>query len=615
VSIIRTVDDWLNRSGIWQTIARAVAGIGAGVATAVLHHKLSDVLLPSILIAATIAYLGGGLAGTLATFVSLSLPAIEQHRLPTWNHVEIEFACLAVVWGMALIHQLQRRRSATEALLTEAQLTLDRVPVGTWTADANGSIFSVNNWLLEYTGLERGYFEDKSGTFAERQKRQEQLLPEERDRMIQKWLSVRETATHYEDEFHMRGRDGVFRWFKTTGESLQDAHGKNLRWFGALTNIDAQKEVEAQLRRVEDDLRLIVETIPAFVWVADANGDNYYVNKRLLEYSGAAEGDFKGEGWSTYLHPDDVGPTIVAWNKALESGGPYEFSYRMRRADGVYEWFLVLAQLLRDDVGKPLRWYGIDFNIDAQKRAEEILGVTQARLSRSTQFATVAEFAAAIAHEVAQPLFGANMNAEACVSWLSANPPNVEKARESAELAIEDGRDAAKVIQKVRALFKKTQPSKSSLDLNHAIGEVIRLMRDELARRQTSVEVIGGEKFPSIAADRLQIQQVMWNLIHNAADAMGTKESGRSIQISMRTTLDEVIVSVRDHGTGFVDSDRAFEAFFTTKTNGMGMGLTICKTIIEAHGGTLEIKANPDAGTTVSFSLPLSATPQQQADS
>src|SRR3984957_8330548 len=373
--------------------------------------------------------------------------------------------------------------------------------------------------------------------------------------------------------------------------------------------MDEQKRVEDELRRTEHDLRLIVETIPAFVWCAGPNGENVYVNQRLLDYSGATAEEITGEGWARFLHPDDVARTSVAWQKTLETGEAYEWSYRMRRADGVYEWFLVLAKLLRDARGAPLRWYGIDCNIHAQKRAEAPLGEPQARLSRSAQFATVAEFAAAIAHEVAQPLFGANRNVEACLSWLSADPPNIDRAKESALIAIEDGKDAAKVIQKVRALFRKSEPSKESMDIRLAINEVVRLMRDELLRKRISVEVSQDEKIPPAYADRLQIQQVMWNLIHNAVDAMEGVESDRVVQVKIQSYRpSEVSISVSDRGVGFTALDRAFEAFFTTKKNGMGMGLTICKTIIESHGGHLQVTPNPDAGTTLIFNIPTMPT-------
>jgi PAS domain S-box-containing protein len=338
--------------------------------------------------------------------------------------------------------------------------------------------------------------------------------------------------------------------------------------------------------------------------MADANGKNFYVNQRLLDYSGAAVEDFRGEGWASFLHPDDVPATIVAWENALQTGGPYECSYRMRRADGVYEWFLVLAQLLRDESGSPLRWYGIDFNVDGQKQAEQVLNETQAKLAHSARFATVAEFAASIAHEVAQPLSGANMNVEACISWLSANPPNIERAKESALLAIEDGQDAHRVIKNVRDLFRKSEPSKEQVDIHQAVAEVVRLMRDELARKGATINVILDESIPPVWVDRLQIQQVMWNLIHNAVDAMENLCSDRVVELSIRCVKSGVSISVSDRGVGFPDADHAFDAFFTTKPNGMGMGLAICKSIIEAHGGRLHIATNSGPVTTVSFIIP-----------
>jgi PAS domain S-box-containing protein len=591
------------------TIAHYLLAVVLGIAGLFVGLQLNHPLLPCLAVIFVASYVGGlgpGLLASLAVLAGAFATGYDVH--PSYGLPEIAIACGILAWAVSRFRHLERTREVTSNKLDEARLTLDRIPVGTWTASADGSIFSVNQWLLDYTGLERGIFEDKSGKYAERQKRQEHLDPNDRDRIASKWHEAMGSEESFEDEFRMRNRDGVFHWFKAVGESMRDENGKNVRWYGALVCMDEQKRVEDELRRAEHDLRLIVETIPAFVWCAGPNGENFYVNQRLLEYTGGTAEDFKGEGWSRFLHPDDIALTNVAWNKALETGGPYEWSYRMRRADGIYEWFSVLAQLLRDEFGAPLRWYGVDFNVDAQKRAEETLNETQARLTRSAQFATVAEFAAAIAHEVAQPLFGANMNVEACLSWLSADSPNLERAKESAQIAIEDGKDAAKVIQKVRALFRKSEPSKEPMDIHLAIGEVIRLMRDELLRKRISVEVSRDEQIPLVYADRLQIQQVMWNLIHNAVDAMEGVEADRVIQVkiqSYRST--EVSVSVSDRGAGFAALDRAFEAFFTTKKNGMGMGLTICKTIIESHGGHLQVTPNPDAGTTLSFNIPTTS--------
>jgi len=591
-------------------MAHYLLALVLGIVSLLLGLRLNHPLLPCMAFVFATSYVGGlgpGLLASLTVFVGAI--ATVQGAPTSPGLIESGIACAILAWSVSRFRKLENARDVAVMMLDEARLKLDRIPVGAWAGSANGSTFSVNQWLLDYTGVERGVFEDRSGAYAEQQKKQEYLYPGDLNRMAKKWYEMMGSAPSFEDEFRMRRNDGSFHWFKAVGEPLRDKTGKNVAWYGAVVCIDKQKEVEDELRRAEHDLRLIVETIPAFVWCAGPNGDNYYVNQRLLEYTGATAEDFKGEGWAHFLHPDDVAHTNMAWSKALETGRPYEWSYRMRRSDGTYEWFSVHAQLLRDEFGAPLRWYGVDFNVNAQKHAEDVLNETQLRLVRSAQFATVAEFAAAIAHEVTQPLFGANMNVEACLSWLSADPPNVERARVSAATAIEDGKDAARVIDKVRALFRKSELLREQFDIQLAINEVTRLMRDQLARNHTTVRVQRDEITPLLNADRLQIQQVMWNLIHNAADAMEDLRSERVIEIAIRSeSPSSLTVSVSDRGPGFAHSDRAFTAFFTTKANGMGMGLTICKSIIDAHGGHLEIQPHHDVGTTVSFSIPLMPT-------
>jgi len=604
---VRLTKGWSLGPHTAPTVSHYLLALALGICGVLVGRPLHVSLLGSLAAALVSSYLGGLGPGLIVSLTVLVSSSITVHGVASPIGVfEVAIACSTLAWSVARFRDAERTSRAAKLASADAQRILKLVPVSVWSAAPDGQIFTVNDRVLEFTGEDRDYFENRSGVgaMAERQKRAEHLHPDDRDRVPKKWLATRDSADHYEDEFRLRRHDGTYQWFKTVAERMSDDDGTNRRWYGALVNIERQKQIEQELRQVEYNLRLIIETIPAFVWYAGPDGGNQFVNQRLLDYTGVSADDFQGDGWASFLHPDDVAATNYAWKNALERGGPYHWSYRMRRADGVYEWFLVLAELLRDESGAPLRWFGVDFNIDGQRRAEELLGETQERLMLSAQFATVAEFSAAIAHEVNQPLFGAIMNMEACLSWLSADPPNIGRARESAALATEDGKDASNVIHKVRALFRKSEPSKELLDLSVAIGDVIRLMRDELTRKRTTIEVVSDEGLPPVHADRLQIQQVMWNLVHNAIDAMEGLSVEKSIQIEIRSHEPGVEVSVRDHGKGFPDADRAFGAFYTTKANGMGMGLTISQTIIEAHGGRLAVRATSDAGTTLAFTIP-----------
>jgi hypothetical protein len=245
--------------------------------------------------------------------------------------------------------------------------------------------------------------------------------------------------------------------------------------------------------------------------------------------------------------------------------------------------------------------------IEAKKRIEETLRRTQTQLSRATQIATVAELAASIAHEISQPLSAVVANGQACTQWLSAEPPNMRNARVAAERIVRDGKDAGEVVRRIRALFKKDALTMVDLDVNHVIDEVLRLIRTEAVKKRVTVGTDLEKKLPFVQGDSVQLQQVIFNLLLNGIEAMeAVNDRPRELQIcSKRRDQDTIVVEIRDHGTGLADAEKAFEAFYTTKEKGMGMGLAICRSIVEAHGGHLGITPSTGPGTTFFFTLPL----------
>ena len=378
---------------------------------------------------------------------------------------------------------------------------------------------------------------------------------------------------------------------------------------GFIRDISERKQAEEALRASERDLSLIIETIPGLVWCAAPDGELNYLNQRLLAYTGTSPDAWAQFGWTDLLHPDDAEPTAQAWAHAVATGQPHEAQCRFRRSDGVYRWFQVLGQAARDREGRVARWYGLLIDIDDRKNMEEALRSNQAQLSRAIQTATVGEFAAAIAHEVNQPLAAVVTNGQACLRWLAAEPPGIAKAQEAAERIVRDGKEAGEVVRRIRALFKQAAVEKIELDLNEVIGEVLHLLNGETTRRRVAVETDLGQDLAPVAGDRVQLQQVVFNLLLNGIEAMDSvvDRPKKLFICSKRPSPETVLVEVRDSGTGLKDPDRIFEAFFTTKDNGMGMGLAICRSIIDAHHGRLWAASGEGSGTTFSFSLPVRA--------
>jgi PAS domain S-box-containing protein len=456
----------------------------------------------------------------------------------------------------------------------------------------------VNGRWREYTGLSEEEALDWGWKSA--------IHADDLEYLLEIWSAALRSGAPSEWEARLRRFDGEYRWFLFRAVPLRDEKGNIVRWYGTNTDIEDRKRAEEALLESERNFRLIIDTIPALVWCAVPDGKLEYVNQRIVNVLGAPISDLVDQGWTNFLHPDDVEPTLRAWFRAVATGRRHEVEYRMRCADGVYRWFHVLGQPLRDSKGQIVRWYGLLSDIEDKKNAAEILRRTQARLSRATQIATVGELAASIAHEVNQPLAAVVANAHACLLWLLANPPNLHEASHAAERIVRDGNDAAEVVRRIRALFKQAEPQMVLLDLNEVIAEVIRMLKAEIVRQGVLVETELEENLPPVMADRLQIQQVIFNLLTNGIEAMDMLAGPKKLMIrSRRSGTDEILIEIRDHGAGLKDPDRTFEAFYTTKENGMGMGLAICRSIVDAHRGQLWAASTEGPGATFCFTLPV----------
>jgi C4-dicarboxylate-specific signal transduction histidine kinase len=247
-------------------------------------------------------------------------------------------------------------------------------------------------------------------------------------------------------------------------------------------------------------------------------------------------------------------------------------------------------------------------DVTSRKRAEAELHEALANLAHVTRVTALGELAASIAHEVNQPLAAVVTNAAACLRWLDREPANLKEARSTVQSIVEDGSRAGEVIQRVRALVNKTADQKAPLHINEVINEVIGLAQHELLSHQVALRLELAPGLPLVLADRIQLQQVILNLVINAIEAMQPVKD-RPRELVIRTRQDEtrqVLVTVSDCGVGVAaeNADRLFDAFFTTKSGGMGMGLSICRSIVDAHGGRLSALDNAGPGATFQFTLP-----------
>jgi PAS domain S-box-containing protein len=480
---------------------------------------------------------------------------------------------------------------------------INTIPVTAWSTRPDGYCDFLNQRWLDYAGM--------SGEQARGWGWGTAIHPDDAPELVRYWQSCLETGTPVDTEARMRRFDGVYRWFLFRANPWRDESGQIVSWYGTNIDIEDRKQVTEALRASERDLSLIIETIPGFVWCATPDGEFNYLNQRILDYTGAALADWAKGGWTHFLHPNDVDPTLQAWSNAVTTGQPHEIQCRLRHSDGHYRWFHMLGEAARDSQGAIARWYGLLLDIDEQIRIGETLRSTEARLSRATQIATVGEMSASIAHEINQPLAAVVASGHACRRFLSAQPPNLAGAREAAESIVRDGKDAADVIRRVRALFKRAAVEKIMLSVNDVIGEVVRLLAAEIAKRRVSIETDLAKDLPQVLGDRVQLQQLTSNLLLNGMEAMDPVND-RPRKLLIRSLLKDagtVLVEVTDSGVGLENPEKAFEAFVTTKENGMGMGLAICRSITEAHQGRLWVASRSGPGATLCFTLPTKAEP------
>jgi PAS domain S-box-containing protein len=487
------------------------------------------------------------------------------------------------------------------------QQMIDAVPVNILSFSAAGEPTYINKRYKDYLGITIPHFDSL-------QEQQRAIVhPDDFAEMYGTLKSCFQTGAPFLMRYRRCGKDGIYRWTEGRAEPLRNQDGAILQWYAVSLDIDDEMRAQEALRQSERSLRQLVETLPGMIYCATPKGEPTYRSRQLREYLGFDVGDRVAEGsrligtLDTVIHPDELVAVKENYARSLATGEPYLLRHRLRRFDGEYRWVETRAAAMRNAEGEIVQWNGICMDIEDQVRAQEKLSSAQETLARASQAASLAELSASIAHEVNQPLAAVVFNSHACQRWLSADPPNLDRAKITVERVIRDANAAADVVSRVRALFKQSVERREAATLSSAIAEAHNLMAEEATRRRVRVVSDVEDGLPLVVFDRVPVQQVLINLMRDGVDALTSAAGGRVLGMRVRRMDDVVQVEISDRGPGVEFPDKIFEPFFTTKEQGMGIGLAICRSIVESHGGRLWTEKNEPHGARFIFTLPFEA--------
>ena len=511
-----------------------------------------------------------------------------------------------------LLTDIDERKRAEDALARSErhlQLIIDTIPALAWSALPDGSADYFNRHYLEFVGLSAEEARGWGWAAA--------LHPDDVDGLAATWQRILASQAPGEAEARLRRHDGAYRWLLFRTNPLRDENGAIVRWYGINTDIEDRKRAEVELRRAYDSFADAQRLSRTGNFTADIGVDEHIWSAELYRMFELDPGTRIGvQAIRDMIHPEDLPAFDAGFTRSLD-GTDFDLVFRIVPASGNLKYVHAIGRLTERIEGRPL-FIGAIQDVTERRVADEALNRARSELAHVARITTLSTLTASIAHEVNQPLSGIITNAGTCLRMLDADPPDIDGARETARRTIRDGNRASSVIERLRALFSRKELTPESFDLVEATGEVIAMASSDLQRKRITVQSEFAGDLPLVTGDRVQLQQVVLNLLRNASDAMADLgDRPRQLLVRIERDIDDCVrMTVRDTGVGIdsLGSDQLFDPFYTTKQGGMGIGLSVSRSIIESHHGRIWATANEGPGATFAFAIPCRPARESPTD-
>jgi PAS domain S-box-containing protein len=498
--------------------------------------------------------------------------------------------------------ELQKQTSRLEQLFEQA-------PEAVVVLDIDDRVVRVNK---EFTRM-FGYEPDE----VLQQPIRDLIVPEAEMEKSRTFTLLLRQGGRVEVETVRRRQDGTEIDVSLLSISVRATSGEHVGTYAIYRDITERKRAEERLRESEARFQALADTAPVLIWMTGTDGLCNYFNKPWLDFTGRTLEQEVGTGWLEGVHPDDVQSCFDGFLPAYHARKPFSMEYRLKRADGEYRWVIESGIPRYTGGGEFAGYIGSNIDVTELKHAEtesQRLRQLEADLAHFNRVSMMGELAASLAHEIKQPIAAALTDAKSCVRWLRRDSPDVAEGCEAALRMVKDATHAAEVIDRVRSLYRRDTADRKQLDVNEIIREMIILLHDKADLNSISIRTELAEALPLITADRVQLQQVLMNLMLNGIEAINDIRG--ELTVTSKATEDgQLLIAVSDSGVGLPggEGDRIFEAFYTTKAQGTGMGLSISRKIVESHGGRLWACANADRGATFQFTLPTDVASSSSA--